>query len=166
MAGSVYLARTQERIASIAAGRSASVLRAALSRLASADGIDEVAFGSSHGDWTPWNMSLSDDGLFVWDWERFERPTPVGYDVLHFWFEVGFHKQGLDVATASRSALARSVGILRQLEVTPSSQDTLHQLFLIERSLRVEEGRVAGVPVHGGLSEGLLRELEGGAHVS
>ena len=98
--------------------------------------------------------------------ERFERPTPVGYDVLHFWFEVGFHKQGLDVATASRSALARSVGILRQLEVTPSSQDTLHQLFLIERSLRVEEGRVAGVPVHGGLSEGLLRELEGGAHVS
>ena len=166
LAGSAYLARTQERITSLTSGRSAEVLRASLSRTASTESIEEVLFGSSHGDWTPWNMSLSDAGLFVWDWERLEQPTPVGYDVLHFWFEVGFHKEGLDVATASRSALARSHDALERLGVARSSQRSLHRLFLIERSLRIEEGRVAGVPVHEDLSEGLLHELEGGAHVA
>jgi hypothetical protein len=152
--------RLKERIDTIAKKEaSGDALRSVLTRLEASHGGEELTFGSCHGDWTPWNMSVAAGKLFVWDWERCARPTPVGYDALHFWFEVGFHKEGLDVATASRSALARSRDVLDRLDVAASSQRALLQLFLIERLLRVEEGRVAGVPVHRDLSAALLHEL-------
>lgn len=163
LVASPYWARLKERIDGIPMTEALSdSLRSILSRLEASHGGEELRFGSCHGDWAPWNMSLSGGKLFVWDWERCARPTPVGTDAVHFWFEVGFHKEGLDVATASRSALARSLETFDRLGIARSSRRTLLQLFLIERLLRVEEGRVAGVPVHRDLSAALLRELSGG----
>ena len=43
-----------------------------------------LAFGSWHGDWTPWNMAFSGGRVLVWDWERFESGVPMGYDALHY----------------------------------------------------------------------------------
>ena len=45
--------------------------------------VTSLAFGSWHGDWTPWNMASSGDQVLAWDWERFESGVPVGYDALH-----------------------------------------------------------------------------------
>jgi hypothetical protein len=159
---SPYWARLKERIDAIARTEaSGDSLRSVVARVQASHGEEELMFGSCHGDWTPWNMSVAGGRLFVWDWERRAWPTPVGYDALHFWFEVGFHKEGLDVAKASRSALARSLDTLDRLHISSSTRRTLLQLFLIERSLRVEEGRAAGVPVHRDLAPALLRELSG-----
>ncbi|MEO8423494.1 MAG: hypothetical protein ABI595_06220 [Actinomycetota bacterium] len=163
LGASLYWARLKERIDGIAMTEaSRNALRSVLTRLEASRGDQELRFGSSHGDLAPWNMSLAGGKLFVWDWERCARPTPVGSDALHFWFEVGFHKEGLDVPTASRSALTRSLETFDRLGIAHPARDTLLQLFLIERMLRVEEGRVAGVPVHRDLSAALLRELSGG----
>lgn len=46
-----------------------------------------LAFGAWHGDWTPWNMASTGQGLLVWDWERFTRDVPVGFDALHYWLQ-------------------------------------------------------------------------------
>jgi hypothetical protein len=63
------------------------VLRGVLSALpARADG-KQLAFGSSHGDWTPWNMAGTRGGLLVWDWERFDQGVPIGFDALHYWLQ-------------------------------------------------------------------------------
>ncbi len=156
-----YWSRQKERIDRIdmpdVTGRP---LRAVLTQLEESHGHEELTFGCCHGDWTPWNMSYSDGRLFVWDWERSEHFVPMGFDALHFWFEVGFHKEGLDVPAASRAALTRSLDTLDQLGVATRSRRTLLHLFLIERLLRIEEGRASGVPVHSDLSAGILRELE------
>ncbi|HEX5017584.1 MAG TPA: hypothetical protein VFX15_08365 [Actinomycetes bacterium] len=42
-----------------------------------------VQWGAWHGDWRTTNMSVTDAGCSVWDWERYEQGVPVGYDALH-----------------------------------------------------------------------------------
>jgi hypothetical protein len=68
-----------------------------------------VALGGWHGDWTPWNMARSGGRLQLWDWERFERGTPIGFDLNHFLLNtvtrrIGFNSQG--VRSAMRAAAA------------------------------------------------------------
>lgn len=40
--------------------------------------------GFSHGDFTPWNCFLHDEGLFVFDWEYAGYEFPADYDLIHF----------------------------------------------------------------------------------
>jgi hypothetical protein len=41
-------------------------------------------FGSSHGDFGPWNMGTDGSRFEVWDWERFDASVPVGFDAAHY----------------------------------------------------------------------------------
>ena len=41
-------------------------------------------FGAWHGDWTPWHMAWHRGVLRLWDWERFSRGVPGGFDLLHY----------------------------------------------------------------------------------
>jgi hypothetical protein len=43
-----------------------------------------VRFGSWHGDWGPWNMAWAGERVRLWDWERFTRGVPYGFDALHY----------------------------------------------------------------------------------
>ncbi|MGH3360095.1 MAG: hypothetical protein ACRDO7_14940 [Nocardioidaceae bacterium] len=43
-----------------------------------------LAIGSWHGDWAPWNMAWNGNRLYVWDFERFEREVPLGFDLVHY----------------------------------------------------------------------------------
>ena len=160
LGGSPYWSRLRSRFDKVAVnGEMADAIRSILSRV-EGSGDQELTFGCCHGDWAPWNMSHADGKLFVWDWERSARPVPVGFDALHFWFEVGFHKEHLEVADAGRSSFVRSSKTLERLGVDASARSTMMRLYLIERLLRVEEGRASGVPVHRGLSQAILRELD------
>lgn len=38
----------------------------------------------SHGDFTPWNTFLSNDRLYVFDWEYAEHGRPLSNDIIHF----------------------------------------------------------------------------------
>ena len=40
--------------------------------------------GFSHGDFTPWNCFLHDEGLYVFDWEYAGYEFPADYDLIHF----------------------------------------------------------------------------------
>jgi hypothetical protein len=44
-----------------------------------------IATGAWHGDLTVWNCALSvTDDVLIWDWERYGRGVPLGYDALHY----------------------------------------------------------------------------------
>ena len=79
-----YWRRLTGRLA--AADRSAErdTLLGALDTLSARAGDAQLVLGSWHGDWTPWNMASTSDGLLVWDWERFTDGVPLGFDALHY----------------------------------------------------------------------------------
>jgi hypothetical protein len=53
---------------------------------------ESIELFCSHGDLTPWNMTLIDDKLHIIDWEMFGL-RPIAYDLFHF------HIQGLIMNT-------------------------------------------------------------------
>lgn len=72
-------------------------------RLLDSRGSTILEWGAGHGDWSRWNMSASDTGLFVWDWERFATDVPRGWDELHF--AIGSHPNGVSAALADPEQL-------------------------------------------------------------
>ncbi len=50
---------------------------------------DQINTAIGHGDFTPWNMYLSDSKLHLYDWEMSEMDTPILFDVFHFFFQKG-----------------------------------------------------------------------------
>lgn len=43
-----------------------------------------IPCGVSHGDFTPWNTRLGDQGLYVFDWESASWDAPSLWDIFHF----------------------------------------------------------------------------------
>lgn len=62
----------------------ARLLSAATARIGGTYGDVAVDFGAWHGDWTPWNMAWRRGTVQLWDWERFARGVPRGFDALHY----------------------------------------------------------------------------------
>jgi len=50
---------------------------------------DSIKVGIAHGDFTPWNMYVSDNQLFVYDWEMSQTDMPLLFDVFHYVFQKG-----------------------------------------------------------------------------
>lgn len=68
-------------------GPEAEALRGAAETLIGREGDRPLLEGAAHGDWAPWNMATPQGSAVVWDWERFRRGVPVGWDALHFEIE-------------------------------------------------------------------------------
>ncbi|MCH2223413.1 MAG: hypothetical protein MK066_01495 [Crocinitomicaceae bacterium] len=45
--------------------------------------------GLAHGDFTPWNMYLSEGKLFIYDWETSIKSAPLLFDLFHYHFQTG-----------------------------------------------------------------------------
>lgn len=84
LAAGSYWNRLTSRLAAADTSDSRDALRRALDNLAAHAGDAELLMGSWHGDWTPWNMANTRNGLLVWDWERFTDGVPLGFDALHY----------------------------------------------------------------------------------
>lgn len=54
--------------------------------IGSLEALNELHFSSglSHGDFTPWNTFLSNERLYVFDWEYAEHARPPSNDIIHF----------------------------------------------------------------------------------
>jgi hypothetical protein len=63
-------------------------------------GEREISFRGAHGDFVPWNILSGDPKPGVWDWERYSRHTPAGFDRLHYALQVALHRQQLPTAAA------------------------------------------------------------------
>jgi Phosphotransferase enzyme family len=84
LASSEYWTQLTGRLAAADESTARDTLLHALWMLAERIGDAPVLLGSWHGDWTPWNMACTRNGLLVWDWERFTDGAPLGFDMLHY----------------------------------------------------------------------------------
>lgn len=119
--------------------------RAAAGRIAASFGDRDLAFGRSHGDWTPWNMAEVGGRLVVWDWERAASGSPVGLDAVHYCLLVALNARGLERDKAVADTIERAPRVLEQLEVAASDARPVVALELLEMSVRFAEARAAGV---------------------
>lgn len=64
----------------------------------------------AHGDFAPWNALGNDNGLYLYDWE-YAQEAPAGYDLFHFWVQVGWlveGKEGQDLIEGLLATLANN----------------------------------------------------------
>ncbi len=47
----------------------------------------EISVSAYHADFTPWNMFVEDERLFVFAWEYAQMPCPAGLDKYHFFVQ-------------------------------------------------------------------------------
>lgn len=83
LAGGDYLAGLYGRLDRADPGADREALGTALGTLEAGAGDAVLDHGHWHGDWTPWNMASTHQGLLLWDWERFTGGVPAGFDALH-----------------------------------------------------------------------------------
>jgi hypothetical protein len=164
LADSPYWAGVRARLAAQPA--SSDVLRRAVDWIEHRFGATEIAFGTWHGDFTPWNMARTAAATYLWDWER-AAPAPAGLDLLHFLFQTLCRFDGKSPQEAVAAASERMPSLLPSLDVPLRSEPALWALYRLELLFRYDEAREAGVlarqsKIHAGVLEMLHRDLEAG----
>lgn len=99
-AASVFAARLRRLSAGLPAAEPA------VARLAERAGQADLPLAASHGDFVPWNMLSGEPRPAVWDWERYDRATPVGFDRIHYRVQLGIQRRGRSLADAVAAAEA------------------------------------------------------------
>ena len=115
--------------------RSRDVLLDVIPVLASRAADDEVRFGRWHGDWTSWNCCQVDDRVLVWDWERSERPVPLGFDAVHHHVQSAI-AAGKHPRVVAADCLDRAPALLADWTVGARAARTTAALYLVEIALR------------------------------
>jgi hypothetical protein len=141
LGASRYWADVQDRVASVAPTVDAvgllqpvTALVAAIDRYSAAR---PLTFGAWHGDWVPWNMAWFGGRLTVWDWEHSSDAVPLGFDALHYVFQVAFIYRRAALADAIQSVDSRAATLHGGLGVIEASLVT--SLYVLEQVLRNAE---------------------------
>ena len=134
---SSYWGTLRSRLQGCADRETAAALLQVMDDLQATADVTSVAFGSWHGDWTPWNMASSGDQVLAWDWERFESGVPIGYDALHHQLQAAVERDGAGGArSATEAALFTAPMTLGALGVRPGFAVFVAALYLIEIATR------------------------------
>jgi hypothetical protein len=132
---SPYWRNLRPRLRALSQRDTAAALLRAVGRAEAAAGGTALPFGSWHGDWAPWNMTISRGRALVWDWERFETGVPVGYDAVHYTLQQAV-RDGMTGESAAEDVLARAPEILAPLGLAPVAAWLVAVLYLIEIGTR------------------------------
>ncbi len=140
-----YLAALAARVDALAWERATGARLHAL--LAERHGASRLSFGAAHGDFAPWNYDWDGARLLVWDWERFARGVPVGFDLAHHVFQMGLraHPEGL-------AAVAAGAALARRLEAAGGAAGTaaaVLDLYLLDIWLRYASDAAGNGPLAG-----------------
>lgn len=146
-------------------GPAATVLRECADALGSAARATDVAVGSWHGDWTPWNMAVRPDAALVWDWERFQNGVPLGWDALHYDVQTAIRRGGLEPRAAVSATVRSADALLSPFGVAASSVTVTTAAYLLEIAARylADDQEGAGSRL-GRVGEWLLPELRALSH--
>jgi Phosphotransferase enzyme family len=131
-----YLRRLRARLAAADDGAQRAALAEALDTVAARAGDAVLAYGAWHGDWTPWNMASTDLGLLVWDWERFTRGVPVGFDALHHRLQTELVPGRREPRAAAVSCIERAPELLAPFEVDAAQARLTAVLYLADLAIR------------------------------
>ena len=93
----------------------------------------ELVVAMAHGDFTSWNMYVSDQALHVYDWELARADMPLLYDLFHFVYQSGilllhysYDRIERELHRALRLPVARNLIQRYDLDV-----NELHKLYLL-----------------------------------
>lgn len=116
-----------------------------------------IVCGTWHGDWSPWNMSMRDNSILLWDFERCTTAVPIGFDALHFTLQRDIVTRAIDPTSAVLSLLQRAPQLLRPFDINTKTARGVALLYLIDLSVRYLTDRQAeaGAPL-GALGRWLL----------
>lgn len=134
-----YVSRLHARAQEAAAGAGGDFVvhwRGLFDAVVALPAIADVAWGSWHGDWTTWNCVPLGGRLAVWDWERFDRGVPTGFDRLHFELNRTVGRARTGFATAAPALIARAGELLRPWPLAPSTARVIALLYVLDISLR------------------------------
>ncbi len=104
-------------------------------------GQTKLEFGSWHGDFVPWNLARLGSRVYAWDWESSGPDAPLGFDALHYYFQVAFVARRRALADAAVRASHRAAPALAGLGLTADLHGLVAALHLIELFVRHEEAR-------------------------
>jgi len=107
-----------------------------------------ITFGACHGDWTAWNMAIVGRRALVWDWERYERDVPLGFDELHFTFMPML--QSDDPGAAGLDLIRLAPRILQRVGVDPEDAKEICVLYLLDIGIRYLADRQSEAGARGG----------------
>lgn len=96
----------------------------------------DLAYGAWHGDWTVWNCVVGRSSVDVWDWERFARPVPRGFDRLHFVLNTEVGPRRDRYPEAARLLVDSAVDLLAPWQVPRSDAVTVVVCYLLALSAR------------------------------
>lgn len=116
-------------------------LAGAVAALERRHGETVLRFGRWHGDLVPWNLARLGDRVYAWDWESSTACAPVGFDALHFHFQVAFVHRQRPLAEAAAVAVRLAGPALSALGLPAPVHGLLGQLHLLELCVRHEEAR-------------------------
>jgi len=147
LAASPYWSGVRRRVRAAAAaegGELAATLGHCLGALERRCGGTRLVFGRWHGDWVPWNLAWEGGRLHAWDWEHSGDDAPLGFDLLHWQFQVAFVAQRRDAADAAARCAGLALPQLLGLGVQQPAAGDLPLLYLLEAYLRGYRMKAAG----------------------
>ncbi len=97
---------------------------------------EDVAFGTWHGDFSPWNMSTTASGLHLLDWEFAAHQVPYGFDCFHFFLQVALVLDQKSAAESLDIARAQGGALLVELGIEPEKIDLIFGCYLAETIAR------------------------------
>jgi hypothetical protein len=157
---SAYWSRTRRRLESLPPSTRKNELESLADALQRRHGDVWLRFGAAHGDWAPWNMSCSSGSLHVWDWERFERDVPFGFDLLHYRLSDRLLRRGWPPARAVAACRADARGVFQRLRAPVVGADALAAAYVLSLTLRHDlDAQLEPAQGFSALRESLTREL-------
>jgi hypothetical protein len=132
---SPYWRDLRQRLAACTQRDVAGQLLTVMNCLEPVAGATTVGFGSWHGDWTPWNMTMSDGRALVWDWERFQAGVPIGYDAVHYRLQE-LVDGGRAPQAAAEEVLAGAATVLAPFGLQAGAARFVASIYLLEIAAR------------------------------
>lgn len=136
---SSYWHELVRRVRALDPGPAAGRIERSVGMLAAHAGDVLVEFGCSHGDWAPWNMTVTGGRVHVWDWEKFADNVPAGFDTIHFFVQEAVVSAGVDIVDAFARATAGTDRLLADFALRPANADLSVWLYAIELAVRYLE---------------------------
>ncbi len=142
LAGSTWWIGVRARIRSgITDAAARTVLEQAADLIEAEHGRAQLKFGGWHGDLVPWNLARLGSRLYAWDWESSTGDVPLGFDAVHFHFQVAFVRRQSPLGEAVAQAARKAGPALAALGVTAEVRPLVTALHLLELFIRHEEAR-------------------------
>lgn len=111
-------------------------LERSLDHLRSTLGDVELATGTWHGDWTPWNMTATSQRVRVWDWERLTYDVPLGMDALHFEMQRQMRSSGSHPRIVAMTTLAERERLLFPWRISGETATATAVAYLLTLGVR------------------------------